>query len=71
MSEPVHVTRALLVALLEEIGDDDPCGRAIIETALEFGDALYKLSFVAESWGLSSSIDASAVCDKYGWEVAP
>jgi hypothetical protein len=44
MSEqPVHVTRALLVALLEEIGDDDPCGRAIVETALEFGDVLSEI----------------------------
>jgi hypothetical protein len=62
MSEPVQVTRAMLVALLEEIGDDDPCGRAIIETALEFGDVLYKISHGHDAWGL---------CQKHEWTEAP
>ena len=47
MSEPVHVTRAMLVALLEELGDTDHCGRAIIETAIRIGDELERLAAVS------------------------
>ena len=69
MSEPVHVTRALLVALLEEIGDDDPCGRAIVETALEFGDVLADIA--SRRAGGSMAQYAENALYGYGWEVAP
>lgn len=69
MSDPVTVTRAMLVALREEIGDDDPCGRAIIETALEFGDALHDIASRPASDAMAAY--AKNALHGYGWEVAP
>jgi hypothetical protein len=68
MSEPVHVTRALLVALLEEIGDDDPCGRAIIETAIRLGD---ELAMLVEKVSTSRSGSAIHLLSTLDWPEAP
>lgn len=68
MPEPVQITRALLVALLAEIGEDDPYGRAIVETAIKMGDALAAIPAEASFRGCSR---IAALLEELEWTEVP
>jgi hypothetical protein len=68
MSDPVNVTRALLVALREELGDTDPCGRAIIETAINLGN---ELSLLADRADFRHTRTANNLLDRLEWPEVP